>query len=330
MADWIEHTKFIEIADDCSQQQVAAADLWFSDTEIKQYQRLQAEVAARNQPGSWQPGQKLQIVASDVVARHRLQGKMARLERVVFCDQRRRLESRPRVQKPIFLVTYGPPGSGKGACLNAFLRKVRPPSGVDEADYFELNIDNIVAALDGGGGGGTIAIDAQNYDFFRPMANRIVDDLREIGIKRGVHLILETTGDSVSADWYRREVVDEAHKRNYFVVVVYPLSSVAELLRRVEVRVTSGATRRRPADEFVRTAATRAADNIATLIQIVDKTIVFDNSPDGEACHVEIIECDRTACTVNWAWLSKQIAEKFGGLTLNLGSSGGTNPFLSH
>jgi len=269
----------------------------FTDVEIKRYAELRSkkESATVNRN-----------IRCDGIDWARLTAKMETARERVLKKRLEVLADVPAQTEPIFLISYGAPGSGKSACVDNVFKRLRPPSGVAPQNIVQANVDDIVAELDTGR---TISVDAENYSVFRPTADNVAGRLLYVGMERGVHLNLETTGNSVDVQWFTTQFENARTQHRYLIALAYPLVAIPTLVARVQQRAAASSTsssKRRPDDDAVVNAARNAARNVALLMALVDKLLIYDNSGDvaSGACQTEILVCDRQSCVVNCEWLT--------------------------
>lgn len=210
------------------------------------------------------------------------------------------------VRRPVCVLKFGPPGSGKGACAARFFREARR-YGFDPLNYVDANVDTVVERLDVKG---EVQRNPTAYNRFRPAANRIVDELLDRAIDSQRHIVLETTGGRLDEAWLR-PLFGRLRRHRYFTLVVYPLAPTSSLLARNVARAKQ-IGRRVPDDEIVR-GARAAAAHLYKLVAVADRVIVFDNTTLDDPCAYKILQCGEGVCWAGTQWtVDRAIRDLFG------------------
>lgn len=199
--------------------------------------------------------------------------------------------------QPVFIITYGPPASGKGSCQDKFFG-LGEKNGFDRNNYYSIDVDYLVELLDKDG---LVKQKADNYWIFRSAADEIAYKLMKHGMETKKHLVFETTGNKVDLDWYQKEIFSPLKQQGYYIMVTYPLVPVEVLVERAHKRAEK--IGRLPTDDYIRMVARNAASNLAKLIKNVDAIIIFDNSTNDK-CQYEILNCTNERCNVTCKWSS--------------------------
>lgn len=200
-----------------------------------------------------------------------------------------------RPSPPLFIVTYGPPGSGKSELVRDLLARFN----ISERRVVSVLVDDVVERLPGyldevravASDASLSDADRQKeltsvYFKYRRSAGDVLSDavLHRAFVGR-YNIVWETTGDNV--DWAVKTVL-EAKAQGYAVVMVYPYVSEANLLRRVDARARSGDNPRRPDEKRVRDNVVNAQRNLARMSTVVDRVFVYDNDGRREELAVMV------------------------------------------
>jgi len=179
---------------------------------------------------------------------------------------------------PVFLVTFGPPGSGKSAIVQAVLdaRGMAPDATV------EVLVDSIVERMPGyradmaAAAATSDPVAAAERVYFRYRhagGDAISENVLERALLGRYHVVWETTGNSI--DWTVR-TIERAKRANYHIVLVYPYVGEAALAERVRARArTVGRT---VAPKRISQNVAHAQRNFEVLVPLVDEAIVYDNA----------------------------------------------------
>lgn len=145
----------------------------------------------------------------------------------------------PPGTRPLFIIAYGPSGSGK----SGMLRHLKKELGVDveEKNTIEVNVDSLfqrkrefleqMAALKKANPNPLYR--QRLYQYYRWVADQISDVVLNQAVVGRFHVLWETTGEN--ADWTEREVA-RLHCADYDTVLVWPLVSQQILEERVMAR----------------------------------------------------------------------------------------------
>lgn len=188
--------------------------------------------------------------------------------------------------RPVVVIMYGPPGSGKSSTLKYYVERFLPWLGTDVK---HLDLDSFVLSHPGYKRS-TSGIDFASKDA-APRASlafkKHVDVAREefeLAVEREFvgrrNFAFDVVG-RVSVDWVR-QYMTHIKKHDYAVHVVYPfVYGHAELCKRVSMRFT--ATRQPPAPEFIIDGAMDdAPKNLKALARMLGRHLrrlaIFDNS----------------------------------------------------
>lgn len=214
------------------------------------------------------------------------------------------------VERPVFLLKYGPPGSGKSTCMDAFLQTASEYGDVKGLDSIvEADVDQVVSKLDTKQQLLQKPYDPQVYEKLRKEANPIVDLIVQRAIATKRNLALEMTGGQLDPIWLKRSLVEPLRQKGYVLIVVYPLVPPSTLIERATLRAeTIG---RRPDDLLIQQIVYAASAHLGQLLPLFDHVIVYDNRADaselGRAgaegaeeknCKTVIVHCRAGKCTV--------------------------------
>lgn len=207
----------------------------------------------------------------------------------------KQLENVQPSQRPVFILKYGPPASGKSSCNPKFLEAAASLGDVDAKTLVDANVDEVVDDLDVNGLTRQRPFNEVVYAQLRILADKIVDSVVDTAIKTKKNLALEITGKSLDMSWFRKQLVEPMRKNGYKILIVYPLVPLQTLLQRNEERGEK--LGRQPADDVIRQSVQAAAFHLGQLLPVVDAVMVYDNRSTTEKCAHEIIHCRSGQCT---------------------------------
>jgi hypothetical protein len=170
------------------------------------------------------------------------------------------------------VIKYGPPSSGKGY-LEGLLAK-----SINVDSYIDVNVDkyveyafshkDICEKCDS-----TSPITQDEYFYLRnKFASNMSDDVMYMALRKGQHVMWETTGNSV--DWTINYVIPLVKKFNYQVVLMYPLVNLKNLVERCSKRAQAANC----TEQYIGTIKRNADKNFAVLIKHIDTTFIYDNN----------------------------------------------------
>jgi predicted ABC-type ATPase len=191
---------------------------------------------------------------------------------------------------PTFIITYGPPASGKSAALKSVCQDL----GIDYDNVVQVLVDEVIEKMPGYNEESVFA-----YDNFQQDPVRLQKELTSIYFKYrhswgdilSTHLLndsivnrhniaWETTGNS--ADWIIK-TIHQVRSHGYKVVLVFPFVPPDDLVLRANARV-SRSHPRRPDEARIRQNFITAQQNLRYVAPLVDAIYVYDNSgPPGSA-----------------------------------------------
>ena len=199
--------------------------------------------------------------------------------------------------KPIMLVSYGPPGSGK----SSLLKKVFPYFNHDEHvchhqldSFIRINVDDIINRFDEFTNvtseqlemykhrqiSFNQMIDSVSNIYFelRPEADTISTDFFMRSILSKYNIIYETTGNNI--DWLSKDI-KLAKENGYLIYLFYPfVPKLADLQKRAIVRAKKEG--RYPGKKFIETSYIKALENFPETVMQSDRSIFFENPLNEE------------------------------------------------
>ncbi len=188
--------------------------------------------------------------------------------------------------KPIYILSYGPPASGKSSLIEQFIPMIRP--GMEFNQFVEISIDKIVESipkyslhvneLKG-------KYDKKELSFkeFTSMSTSLyfqyrkdADELSSLYLMNSLHnkynIVVETTGRT--KQWSLKLIKDAIH-HGYDVYIVYPYVSIENLISRSKHRAEQHG--RLPDPKLIVEIAQAAAENLPYLLPFVEGAYVVNN-----------------------------------------------------
>lgn len=186
---------------------------------------------------------------------------------------------------PIFIITYGPPGSGKTDIVNDICKKF----GITKNRLVNVLVDEVVEKLPGylnemkavAADKGLSDDEKQAeltkvyFKYRRENGDYLSENILHRAFVGKYNVVWETTGDSI--DWALKTIQD-ARQEGYMILLVYPYVSEEKLLDRVKKRAQSGSNPRKPDSERVKKNILSAQRNFKKLSKYVDAAFVYDNN----------------------------------------------------
>lgn len=188
-------------------------------------------------------------------------------------------------QRPIFLVTLGPPGSGKTNIVTKLMR-----NRVWKLENFaEFIQDNMLSKIKPYKKSMALLQSKRSvmqseefmsasqaiYAKYRPIIRHMRKMLLDIALREGLNIVFETTGGGKSVD-DMLVVLAAAREKGYYVEVVYPYVHSDVLHSRVEKR-NKKLVRTVPLDEMHH-IETKSLANIMRFVAVANALTVFDNN----------------------------------------------------
>lgn len=175
----------------------------------------------------------------------------------------------PTVPQRYFVIAYGPPASGKSSILEVLSR-------LNPGEFPQLDLDHTVQVnVDRMFQEGPLAdvyTKARNfarwhgpqhsqrlYRYYRWVADQVADLLLNEALLQGYNVLWESTGESIA--WTQREI-GRIRLLGYQVLLVFPLVSEAEIMRRLHARVDQEGT----LDEEMSGKIIKASQHLLTLM----------------------------------------------------------------
>ena len=186
--------------------------------------------------------------------------------------------------KPVFVIKYGPPASGKNSLLSLLYKYI--PSLQDENVTVDADLDRIIADLPGFQDDLKVAPEdrLQIYQKWRSVGMEVMDNMIRRAALIPCNIIFETTGYSVS---WTVPLIRQLISQGYHIVLMFPLVQEKELVRRAELREKLTGQIAAPTYSTVINGKTipgiidmndKAAKNLAFLIPMIDELFLIDNN----------------------------------------------------
>lgn len=151
-----------------------------------------------------------------------------------------------RTDRPLFIIAYGPPASGKSDIVNVLQNNMHHMlnsqmfGALRHNNTIDVNVDKIFQE----GTLGTNYAEARKklksplsrqrlYLYYRWIADQISDTVLNLALLNRYNITWETTGEAIR--WTRHEV-ERIRKLGYTIVLVYPMVSSETIVERLEKR----------------------------------------------------------------------------------------------
>lgn len=151
--------------------------------------------------------------------------------------------------RPLFIISYGPPASGKSPTGNPFQITMecighhmnKPTNNQKDDDYclenniLPVNVDNIIKMFKERVKDFVVDCKTLESDYvqMRSFADSFSDTLLNYGLNMRYNILWETTGSNY--EWIMKEIF-RIRNMGYRVVIYYPLVSLKNLIQRAESR----------------------------------------------------------------------------------------------
>lgn len=196
------------------------------------------------------------------------------------------VDNKPSI-RPVFMITYGPPASGKSSALNLVCEDL----GVDPKSVVGVLIDDVVERTPG-----YLETSREVWDRYQdkddPQLTKELGDVYfdyrktfgilgetvlNTAIARRNNIAWETTGANI--DWTVK-TINEAKLQGYLVVLIYPFVFLDDLKKRAVLR-SNREHPRRPPESFINMSFENAQNNFKKVLNKVDSAYVYDNTVSG-------------------------------------------------
>jgi len=202
-------------------------------------------------------------------------------------------------QKPVFLITYGPPGSGKSYTLSKVARQYHYDL---EHNFVKILLDDMIKSMsdyneemstlnasrtiymdqDGNLNQTYYNLAEEVYFKYRAMVNQMKGMMLEVAYRQKLNIVYETTGmkgkDHPEATIFQH--MDEARARGYKIIVVYPHVEIALLNSRLASR--NKKQKRVVNPRYIPHFIEKAQVNFLEYLNYADTMYIFDNSEDKQ------------------------------------------------
>ncbi len=181
----------------------------------------------------------------------------------------------PQDQPKYFLISYGPPGSGKSDVLSVLRKNHKLDPGLSSQNTISVNVDDtfqkgplgkeykkVQAAIQHRGSKYTQRL----YTYYRWVADQVADSILNLALLGNYNVLWETTGETIT--WTRREIA-RIRELGYIVVLVYPLVGLTELQKRLTLRAIE--TGQEPTPNLqMKTKVKKALENLVDFLYDID------------------------------------------------------------
>lgn len=194
-----------------------------------------------------------------------------------------------RRQRPVLMVMYGPPGSGKTTILGKVMKRYY--NNLD--NYAVLSVDSMLlkiaeyrkemAHLNASrhelcGGKATCGPffnrSQETYKRrFRPVVDLWKHMLADIAFREDLGIVYETTGSKLPGVI---DMIDHARQEGYIVQLIFPFVEARELSRRVQLRNRNQPRALRPNTALDMRRS--AMENFPRVVERADRVYVYDNN----------------------------------------------------
>ncbi len=189
--------------------------------------------------------------------------------------------------KPLFIIKYGPPASGKNTCMKLLRDHL---TGLDQGSTVDADLDVIISQIPG------FQKDIQQhmskqeaYQKWRSLGMEMMDDLIRQATLIPCHITFETTGSSI--DW-TIPLIKQMISLGYRIVIMYPLVQVEKLIQRANIRQKQTGQVAAPKHSIKVNNRTilgitemnqLAIQNLRILVPYLDELFLIDNNSDDQA-----------------------------------------------
>jgi hypothetical protein len=208
--------------------------------------------------------------------------------------------------QPYFIIAWGPPASGKGACRDQYLADLR----IKKYGAMDILVDDLIAMVKEYNTGmkecGQGCDSTNIYFKYRTKGNKIRDYVLEEALDNKYNIIWETTGKDINR---LNEMKPMILNKGYKIVVVYPYVNIDKILYRNEERAKL--IGRKPQDALIKKIFTDAQTNLVNLIAPDPdyyKIILYDNDMSQFCSKILVDETkgQPIICDKNWKLVVKE------------------------
>lgn len=191
--------------------------------------------------------------------------------------------------RPLFIIKYGPPASGKNTCINLLREHL---TGLDQGSTVDADLDVIISQIPGFQNDSVQMSKQDAYQKWRSLGMEMMDDLIRQATLIPCHITFETTGSSI--DW-TVPLIKQMISLGYRIVIMYPLVQVDKLIQRAKIRQQQTGQVAAPTHSVQVNNRTilgitemnqLATQNLRILIPYVDELFLIDNNSDQDVARI--------------------------------------------
>jgi len=225
---------------------------------------------------------------------------------------------------PLFILKYGPPGSGKSNIINDIIKNknlilskfvdlnidnevYKIPEYQEVAEKCKLKYHNLAIKLSTFMNDNNLTSDQKlaykedydnemdnvnkectnNYVTHRKSADILLDHKLDIAQKSRDHIIFETTGDNIK--WYKEKLFPKLKILGYRIILVYPLINKETAIERINKRTLLEG--RPVTDENLNRIFINSPNNLSEIVPFVDELLFYDNEindqPNNQTTNIQ-------------------------------------------
>ena len=213
-----------------------------------------------------------------------------------------------KAKNPYFIITWGPPASGKGACRNQYLTDLK----IKTVGALDILVDDIISMIKEYKievNQCIVSKEKKNCDMskiyfqYREKGNKVRELVLNQALSKGYNIIWETTGKDVNR---LQSLKKKLIQNGYRLIVLYPYVNLDKILIRNEERAKL--IGRKPDPEMIKKVFTHAQVNLANILSLdqdIYKTIVYDNDLSSFCSNILLSETKETKgisikCSKDW------------------------------
>ncbi len=201
---------------------------------------------------------------------------------------------------PVFIITYGPPASGKSVILKRLMKdldihedrivKVLVDEIVESIPEYKKQIKRIVKKHKESiqSAEAQQALQEAYFKHRRESGDLLSDTILYKAMSLKYHIVWETTGNA--HEWILK-TIQEARTNGYLIFLVYPFVEEEQLIERASKRARLE-TPRQPPVERITANVKNAQRNFEIISKYTDKSILYDNTGKSIDEISEVVEVD--------------------------------------